>query len=111
MGRDVGELLEFVIRALQVLGIGGDGGFRLLSRADVDDDAEDEQAFRRMDRGEPDLDREFAAVLAQAGEIAPGAHRSRARVGDESGAMPGMPGLEAGWNQFVDRLADEFLAR
>src|SRR6266478_3825101 len=47
-----------------------------LSFSNVDDAGQNESAFVRVDRIEADLDRDFAAVLAQTKEVTAHAHRA-----------------------------------
>src|SRR2546423_342134 len=51
------------------------------SVGDVADDAHHQLFLLGEQRAEADLDGELAAVLVAAGQLAPGAHRPRARVG------------------------------
>jgi hypothetical protein len=77
---------------LQLLGLAQlllEAPLRLLGApafADIDDGADDEQAFGRRDRREPDLDGELRPVLAPAVQFAPGPHDADLRVAEERGA-------------------------
>ena len=60
-------------------------------------------------RAEADLDRELAAVLAQAVKLKAHAHGAHVRIaGEIAGAMAGMFGAEAWWNKDLDFLSGEF---
>ena len=83
---------------------------RLAALGDVDDHAEDEQAVRRMDRIEPDLDRELAAVPAQAVQLAARPHAAGFRPRQEAAPMRGMALAHGFRDQRVDRAAEQLAA-
>ena len=58
-----------------------------LARGDVDDGRQHHRALVGLDRIQADFDRELAAVLLQAEQIATGAHRPRVRIDEERAAQ------------------------
>ena len=63
-----------------------------------------------MERGEADLGRELAAVLAPAGEVQADTHRTRPRIGDVAGAMPPGGVAHALGEQELDGLVQQLVA-
>ena len=61
--------------------------FQALARGDVDDGRQHHRAFVGLDGIQADLDREFAAVLLQAVQVAAGAHRAGHGRGEEGAAQ------------------------
>ena len=82
-----------------------------LARRDVDDRRQHHRPLVGLDRIEPDLDRELAAVLAQPEKVAPGAHRPRPGIGEERAAQVGVVAAEALRHQHLHRLAQHLGAR
>src|SRR5215470_13254944 len=81
-----------------------------LALGNVDDGTQHQRFALDLERSETDLDRHFAAVLAQAIKVSPGAHRSLLRGSHESAAVSGMVLAKALRDQQLDRLSHHFLA-
>ena len=60
-----------------------------------------------LERRQADLDRELAAVAAQAVELQPRAHRARARIGEVAAAVPAVGAAVALGHEHLDGLADQ----
>ena len=85
--------------------------FGCLALGDVDDRGQHHQAFVGLDRVQPDLHREFAAVLFEPIKLAAGAHRPGARLSVKSLAQSGMVFPVAGRNERFDGLAEKLVSR
>jgi hypothetical protein len=81
----------------------------LLPLGDVHDGAEDQEALLGLDRVEADLDREFAAVLAPAAQVASHPYGPRLRVGEEAGPVLGVLGPEAFRDQHLHQLPQQLV--
>lgn len=78
----------------------------LLAAAEVDDRCQHRPTGIRLDGAQPDLDRKFAAILAQPVELAAGAHLARSRTGVEARMQGAMGPAEAFGHQHLDRPAE-----
>ena len=81
----------------------------LLAVRDVADDARDDHPVPSLERGEADLGRELAAVLAAAGEVQAHAHRARPRVHDVAGAVPLVGSAHALGEEDLDGLVQQLV--
>jgi hypothetical protein len=83
----------------------------LLALGNVEDGRQHHRPLVGLDRIEADLDREFAAVLAQTEEVAAGVHRSRARIAEKCAAPRRIAVAEPLRRQHFDGLAEQLGAR
>jgi hypothetical protein len=82
-----------------------------LSFGDVDDRADDVEAFGRPHRREADLDGHFAAILPAAKEVAAGAHAACLGSLGKMGAMSGMQPSQSAGEEHLHALSEELGAR
>ena len=84
----------------------------LFALRDIDDGGDDFDAVGSIQGAEPDFDREFAAVLVQAEQIAPNPHRaSCSEPRQEHVAMMGVLPRDTVGQQHVDLSSKQLLAR
>ena len=79
-------------------------GLQFQPFGDVADGGGDEDAFGGADGGQGDLGGERAAVPAPPGQLHPGAHRPRPRIGQVPGPVPRVHVAHALRHQQLDRL-------
>ncbi len=85
-------------------------GLQPLSIGHVADRAGDEQASRRLDRTQADLDGKLGAVAAQAEQLDARAHGPESRRREESLAVGGMGRAVPFGQKDLDRLADQLVS-
>jgi len=81
-----------------------------LALADIGDGAEHHEPVFRLDRIEPDLDRNLSAVFTYAVEVAANAHAARFRLGHEARPMAAMQRAPRFRHQYIDGSIEQFLA-
>src|SRR5688572_4420671 len=93
-------MLQFVVEQLRPLR-------HALALRDVDDHCQRHLAAVRPKGAQPNLDRKFAAVLAQPIEISPRAHWSRRRLGKVGCAERRMLFAKTFWDKDFDWVAKQ----
>ena len=89
---------------------GAEAGFRPFSGGDVDDRRQYENPFRRLDRIQPDLDRDLHAVLANAVKVAARAHGPGLRMREEVTAEAGVTRADLLRHEHFDGLPEQLLS-
>ena len=84
--------------------------FGIPAHADIADRGRDQRSFRALQRTQHDLDRKFAAVLAQGVELDPGADPLRQRVFGGAQIVGHQPFRKPFRNDVGDFLAQQFVA-
>src|SRR5580698_2732696 len=97
------RFFEFVVQLANLL-------FGYLAFGDVADGAGNERPVFRGQWAEADLDRELAAIFAQAKEFQADAHGTHMRLGKKVAAMARVLSAIAFWNQHLDRVSHQFAA-
>src|SRR5258708_15781240 len=77
-----------------------------LAVRDVANGTGHQRSFFGLQRAQADLDREFRAVLAEAEQLEPGAHRTDFGTGEEPCAMLRVLGLEPFGNELFNGLPE-----
>ena len=110
----IGKSLQLLVGGLDLDGMAllrfvqfTDFIFGLLAVGDVADGAGDQPPVIGLDRAQANLDREFAAVFAQAIELQAHAHRTHLGVGEVLAALLRMLAAKARRHQHLDRVAEQ----